>query len=288
MGTAFRRSYRDKKTGKTKRVRTYSIKFQNSQGPWVTEPTEAVQKHVAQRLLGEREREVHQQLALGLLRNTPLHPISASEPGDTRPAASAILLEELRDLYLPSVRVRLKPSTAKMYQEVLGYILPRLKAQTVPGLTLQHIEQFMQDRLKGGTAPRTINIQVAVLNRMLNWAEKQGIIPGNPIGDWQPLREVPRRKRRAMLPEEVRQLLAVAPIHRRIVYAMFLASGVRRGELLQLERSDLDLERGMLVVRPELTKSGKGRRVFLPRGLVDLLREYLARDVQERTKRQDA
>lgn len=91
-----------------------------------------------------------------------------------------------------------------------------------------------------------------------------------------------------MSPDEVKALLAVAPLHRRLVYAVFLATGVRRGELLQLERSDLDLERGILVVRAELTKSGKDRRAYLPQGLVDLLREYLAKDVPERLRRQDA
>jgi integrase len=155
-------------------------------------------------------------------------------------------------------------------------------------LSLQPIETFMQRRLEDGAAPRTVNIQVSVVNRMMAWAEKQGIIPHNPIAQWQPLREVPRRMRRAMQPEEVQDLLAVAPLWRRIVYAVLLATGIRRGEMIHLERPDLDLERGVLVVRPELTKSGKGRRVFLPKGLVDLLREYLRADFRERLKRQDA
>lgn len=288
MGNVFRRSYRDKKTGRTKRVRTYSIKLQDAAGTWVTEATDAVQKHVAQRFLRERELQVQQQL--------PSHapqasPVPESAPGAPSPASGpvpAVTLEELRDLYLPAVRIRLKPSTSKMYAEVLGFIMPRLKAQTDAALTLQHVEQLMQKRIKGDTAPRTVNIQVAVLNRMLTWAEKQRLIPTNPIAQWQPLREVPRRKRRAMHPDEAQALLAVAPLWRQVVYAVLLATGVRRGEMVQLERLDLDLENGVLVVRPELTKNGKGRRVFLPQGLVQLLPEFLDQDVPERLKRQDA
>jgi integrase len=288
MGTVFRRSFRDKKTGKIKHICSYSIKFQDASGAWVTEPTDAIQKHVALRFLRERELQVQQQLVPPSGSPAPATPPSIKETTVPRADAPVAFLEDLRDLYLPAVRLRLKPSTAKMYGEVLQFVLPRLSIRTAGELTLQHVEHFMQQRLASGVAPRTVNIQVGVLQRLLTWAVKQGLIAHNPLTGWQPLREVPRRKRRSMLPEEVRALLAAAPVHRRIVYAVFLATGVRRSELLQLERSDLDLEHGLLIVRPELTKSGKGRRVFLPQGLVDLLREYLARDVRERVKRQDA
>jgi len=287
MGTVFRRSFRDKKTGRTKRVGTYTLKFRDAHGVWLTEPTDAFQKHVAQRLLRERELQVQQEIAFQSCHSTnapAIHP-ERSTPPPAEPVS--ILLTELRDLYLPAIRVRLSQSTTKMYREALNFILPRLHSRTADMLNLQQIERFMQQRLEGGTAPRTINIQVAVAKRMLTWAEKQGLIATNPIAKWQPLREVQRRKRRSMLPDEVKTLLAVAPLHRRVAYAVFVASGVRRGELIQLERDDLDLKRGVLVLRPELTKSGKGRRVFLPQGLVDLLSEYLEQDLRERPKRQN-
>ena len=37
--------------GQTRKVRTYTIKYKDAEGVWVTEPTRATQRHVALRLL---------------------------------------------------------------------------------------------------------------------------------------------------------------------------------------------------------------------------------------------
>jgi hypothetical protein len=126
VGTVFRRSFWDKKTGKAKRVRCYSIKYRDAQGQWVTEPTEAVQKHIAQRVLRERESQVQQQLIAappqaGVERATrTLRPSTSESPNET------VLLADLRDRFPPSIRVRLKQTTVKMYGESLHFVLPRL------------------------------------------------------------------------------------------------------------------------------------------------------------------
>ena len=104
------------------------------------------------------------------------------------------------------------------------------------------------------------------LRRALTWACEQGFTVENPLQSWRPLRERPVKKRRAMPPEEVQKLLAKSPVHRRVVYATFLASGVRRSELIQLLVTDLHLDRNLLVVRPEISKTAKLRAFSCPKG----------------------
>ena len=58
MGCVFRRKFRDKQTGKTKQIKTYSIKYQDASGQWVTEPTDCINKLDARRILAERELQI--------------------------------------------------------------------------------------------------------------------------------------------------------------------------------------------------------------------------------------
>lgn len=117
--------------------------------------------------------------------------------------------------------------------------------------------------------------------------------------------------------QEVQRLLTAADQHRNSArWAVALALGLRQGEVLGLTWEDVDLEGGFLVIRrsrhrpqyahgcvdpcgrkaagycpqrrrtnPELatTKSRAGRRaVGLPEQLVDLLRDHLKAQEQER------
>ena len=109
MGSVFRRCFKDKKTGRTKRIRTYSIKYQDETGRWRTEPTDTTSKTIALRILAEKE------LAL------------AAPQATCQTQSSARLdsprIDELRERYLASMRLRLRDSTYRMYAERLDYTI---------------------------------------------------------------------------------------------------------------------------------------------------------------------
>ena len=52
MGCVFRRRFHDKRTGAIKQIKTYSIKFQDASGRWLTEPTDCISKVDARGDLG--------------------------------------------------------------------------------------------------------------------------------------------------------------------------------------------------------------------------------------------
>ena len=55
VGSVFKRCFKDKKTGRTKRIRTFSIKYPDENGRWRTEPTDTTSKTLALRILAEKE-----------------------------------------------------------------------------------------------------------------------------------------------------------------------------------------------------------------------------------------
>lgn len=98
-----------------------------------------------------------------------------------------------------------------------------------------------------------------VLNAFLNWCVKTSRLVATPMAVVPKLAQDldRRRERRALTVAELRELLLVAEKHgRKLWYLMALWGGLRRSELLRVTWGDVDLERGVLVVR-----WGKARRV---------------------------
>ena len=65
----------------------------------------------------------------------------------------------------------------------------------------------------------------------------------------------------ALTAAEARLLLSTSPDGIRPVLLCALTTGMRRGEILSLDWSDVDLEKGVLVVQPEREKAGRVRPV---------------------------
>jgi len=64
--------------------------------------------------------------------------------------------------------------------------------------------------------------------------------------------------------EEVRRLLEAAHGNRlEALYVLSVTTGMRRGELLGLKWTDVDLENGCLSIRRALTRTAKGKYVAL-------------------------
>ena len=271
MGTVFRRTYLNKKTGKRRRVRVYSVRFKNANGKWITEPAKATKKYLAERLLHQRETEVEQQ------RNGSPAAITPSEVQDA-------YLEEIKNAYLADRKIRVSHETYRLYQERLSFTLADLGHERMSQLTLEAIDSYVDRRLDRDVSPRTVNIQITVLRRMIQHAvdrEFPGVVR-NPLKRWRPLRETPKKKRRALEPDEVQRLFENAPVHRRMIWAVALATGMRRKELVLMRLEDYHPDQSLVVVRPEVAKNGRRRVVPIPDELARLLDEWLERDLPHR------
>jgi integrase len=71
-------------------------------------------------------------------------------------------------------------------------------------------------------------------------------------------------ERRALTVEEARKLLEVAPIKRRVTYALALYTGLRRGEICSLKWSDLTLDAASPVVSIRAAISKNRKLAFIP------------------------
>lgn len=182
-----------------------------------------------------------------------------------RPTGATFFAEFVEKNYLPVARVNNSRSfhTAEVVSRILvGYFHDKTLADINPLL----IERFKRDRLKTpawkGRArkPATVNLEIAFLSRILSLAVDQSELTENPCTKVKRLRTNNARTR-YLSREEEQRLMPVLDFDSTVKSLTILAlnTGMRRGELLKLRWSDVDLLRNIITVRN--TKSNRDRPV---------------------------
>jgi integrase len=126
----------------------------------------------------------------------------------------------------------------------------------------------------------SVNRELQILRAVLNYAKREGWILKSPFESGAPLvskaDEVNRE--RVLARQEEERLLAVCTgrrVHLRPLLIAALDTACRRGELLQLKWSDIDLESRTIQVRAMTTKTARSRTVAISsRLLAELERLY--------------
>jgi integrase len=215
---------------------------------------------------------------------------------------SRLSFAEYIEQWLAFVQTRVAGKTFERYSEIvrkhlipaLGQIpLTRLQPLAIQGYYAQALESGRRDG-KGGLNPRTVLHHHRVLREALRQAVAWRLLAVNPCDAVQPPRP-PQRELAVPSDEQVRALLDGA-ISTRLYAPLLIAvgTGVRRGELLALRWSDLDMTAGTVAIRQSLEetisglsfkspKTAKGRRVIaLSPTLIAGLRKHRAAQAVER------
>lgn len=198
-----------------------------------------------------------------------------------------IALPDAVEPYMREHVNHLKPKTQKMYEHGIANCLAQLKQVKLTDIDanrLLEMENGLRDRgLSGGTI---INI-MRVLSSWLEYSVVKGWIQVNPVPAFLKMRKRSLRrgapKTRYLSHEEEARLLKCAKwydeewkvgrpparMYPRILFA--IESGLRVEEQRELKWSDVDLEQGHLIVRADVAKSHKERRVPLTPRMLDVL-----------------
>lgn len=189
----------------------------------------------------------------------------------------------------------LREATQEQYTNFLEkHLIPNIGDIPLDKLTSLRLQKLYQDlRTSGrviqnnvecsGLSPKTVRSIHMVLHSALEQAVKEGLIKKNPTDGCNPPK-LERKEMKVIQPEQIGAYLQAAA--NRNVLPMFyleLTSGLRRGELLALLWTDLDLEKKSISVcksvrgsQGELKVSAPKTRhsirtVVIPRQTVDLL-----------------
>lgn len=180
--------------------------------------------------------------------------------------------------------VRFKDSGHQYESICRNHLVPAFGHMLVEEVTSYAVQRYVAEKVSGGLSPRTVRNQVQVLRLVLDYALVCGLVHENAARQvaW-PRHE--RREMRYLTPDQTRQLIEATSPSFRLLIAMSALTGVRKGEQLALQFSDIDFERmtihvcrsirGGIVTSPK-TSSSVGV-VPLPPSLIPLLLERRAK-----------
>lgn len=122
----------------------------------------------------------------------------------------------------------------------LKKVLPRLGCEFLDGFDTDLLEWYQTERLRDGVAPDTVNSDMRLIRKIINWGKrsKKGCsmpeIEGIPGSDKKPY--IPS-------PDEMAEVLANVCEQTRIVIRFILETGCRAGEAYHLKWQHLDFEK---------------------------------------------
>jgi integrase len=166
-------------------------------------------------------------------------------------------------------------SRAERLKETAGTArVSLLKPENIQALQQKLLKTSYRGRL---LKPATVNRHIALLKTAFNQAFKNRLISSNPLQGAKMLKE-DNLVGRAINRREFQRLLSHLPKHiANIVRAAYM-TGMRSNELLDLKWENVDIDRGVLELSGEMTKTKEARDVPLPQALIELLCELRPRE----------
>jgi integrase len=157
-----------------------------------------------------------------------------------------------------------RPNCSDVYHKLITYTLEKFREPlaeqgivTTGQLRRQHFSDFASAMQDKGNKPKSIHNDLAILKRAVQWGIDEGWLEPNLIRSFPSIR-VPKTRRRSLSKEEIEQLIrATDGIELLDPILVALYTGARRGEVVLLLCSDVDLKLGLIRFRAEITKAGE-------------------------------
>ena len=246
-------------------------------------------KRIIKNVLGKTQAEVKEKLKTA---------ISESQRLDVSKAGTYTIASWVRTWYEVYAEPRIRPNTKAYYTNYIeNHIIPGIGNIPLDKLTTIQIQRFYNNLQKSGRvqrknfpelrdkslSPRVVRGVHTLLHNCLEQAVAERLLLANPAQGCK-LPQLEKKEMKILPQEKIGMYLAEA--ERRGLLAAFyleLTTGLRRGELLALQWTDLDVEsktlsvtkqvnriNGELVVSPPKTRNSI-RTLALPQQAVDLL-----------------
>ena len=182
-------------------------------------------------------------------------------------------LSQFTELFRTRINGTIRKSTLRPYLMSLKSFEMVIGDKLLSEYTVNDIENYKQKRLES-VSPTTLNIELRSLKSTFNSAAKWGLLQENPFRKVS-LLKVPQKPPIYLTKEDFKKLMGVVkePLLRD-VFLFAVLTGFRKGEILNLKWSGVDLQKRQVTIENSdgfTTKSGKSRTVPLNDAVFEML-----------------
>ncbi len=147
-------------------------------------------------------------------------------------------------------------------------------------ITKDDVKYYLAIR-SGQISPNTLVNEKRNLSSLFGWLHDEGMIPRNPVKSIRGIRGEDTEIVYFTMDEEIAIRDVRGSLRDRAMIAFLLSTGVRVGELVSMNRVNVDMTQGSVTFRGEKSRKGKYRTVYLDQYAKRYLGMYLASRTDE-------
>jgi integrase len=224
---------------------------------------ELTDKHGLQWARDEAENQVFRPIAMGI------DPASAKSC-----ARKAESFKQMAELYIEEHAKARKRSWKADHNIIHKDLIPAFGSRKAPDISRREVKSLLRDIVKRG-APIQANRTLEVARKLFNWAIGEEIVEHNPCDHIEkPSPE--RRRERILTADEIKRIWTALPslnASSSRAYRLLFMLGVRKGEVLGMERPEIDGE--WWTIPAERSKNRRPHRVWLSAETQKIIAECL-------------
>lgn len=231
---------------------------------------------------------LHLRIAETMIEYNRLPVIRQTQEAEAKPKNKTLFAPYCEQYFESVKKPRVRQSTYHTYQQLLkNHVYPVFGERYVEDITARDIIAFMNDRAYLSKA--YLDQMRIILKSVLTAAVEEGIISTNPAES--SLIKNPSKKepqvREALSEEQIQavqaELLRLENREERLLLALIMYTGMRKGEAAALRWDDIDFENGEIHICRTVSGQGKQTTIELPKTksgmrtipLLDCLRDIL-------------
>lgn len=219
-------------------------------------------------------------------------------------APNKMTVGEWLDIWSKEYLSNVKPRTAESYAIIVkNHLKPGLGAARLDTLNPHTVQTFYNGLSESTGSKKTLSAKTiknihGVLHKALQQAVKNKYITFNPAEAC----ELPRVEKPEIKPLDDSQissfLKAIKGHPYEYLFTIDLFTGMRKGEILGLQWSNVNLTKGTILINTQLqkivgakgeyhlvtTKNGKGRQITIPPSIVSILRKVKKKQLENRLR----
>ncbi len=163
------------------------------------------------------------------------------------------------------------------YRMCLTHVIRYFEKDTpLQSIGIPEIKEYRIARLGQGASPSTVNWEVGTLSRVFGVMQELGHVSINPCRSVKSLSQKEGEREAYIGHADFQTMLTrVSDWFKPIVKTAYY-TGMRRGEIVELKRNQVNLERRMMVIAPAGTKEKNWKRIPISRDLHNVLGEILS------------
>lgn len=166
------------------------------------------------------------------------------------------------------------------------WILPIIGGKKINDICELDVQKIKKNILSSDRAPRTAELALAVLRKVINYAIKQKYrTSDNPVKEVIKKIKYDNKRMRFINREEANLLLAALKEKSEVIHdvaLMSLHTGCRAGELFKLQWLDLNFENEQIFLKD--TKNAESRFVYMSQAVKEMLLRRKSKDERKRQK----